>query len=59
MKYLKFNILLSKLKKPVYCRFILLLNGSELAVADNKGHVSMEKQPEAANNKIFEFLDIY
>jgi 2-hydroxymuconate-semialdehyde hydrolase len=38
-------------------RFNLLIKGSELAVIDNAGHVSMEEQPEAVNKKIIEFLD--
>jgi len=38
-------------------RFNSLIKGSELAVIDNAGHVSMGEQPEAANNKILEFLD--
>jgi pimeloyl-ACP methyl ester carboxylesterase len=38
-------------------RFNLLIKDSELAVIDNAGHVSMEEQPEAVNNKIIEFLD--
>jgi 2-hydroxymuconate-semialdehyde hydrolase len=38
-------------------RFNLLINGSELAIIDNAGHVSMEEQPEAVNKRILEFLD--
>jgi 2-hydroxymuconate-semialdehyde hydrolase len=38
-------------------RFNLLIKGSELAVIDNAGHVSMEEQPEAVNIKMLEFLD--
>jgi pimeloyl-ACP methyl ester carboxylesterase len=38
-------------------KFNSLIKDSELAVIDNAGHVSMEEQPEAVNNKILEFLD--
>ncbi len=38
-------------------RFNSLISGSELAVIDSAGHVSMEEQPEAVNDKILEFLD--
>ncbi len=38
-------------------RFNLLIKGSEIAFIDNAGHVSMEEQSEAVNNKIIEFLD--
>jgi 2-hydroxymuconate-semialdehyde hydrolase len=38
-------------------RFNLLIKGSELAVIENAGHVSMEEQAGTVNNKIIEFLD--
>jgi pimeloyl-ACP methyl ester carboxylesterase len=38
-------------------KFNSLIKGSELAVIENAGHVSMEEQPETVNNKILEFLD--
>jgi len=38
-------------------KFNSLISGSELAVIDNAGHVSMQEQPEAVNKKIIEFLD--
>ncbi len=38
-------------------KFNSIISGSELAVIDNAGHVSMQEQPEAVNKKIIEFLD--
>jgi len=37
-------------------KFNSLINGSELAIIKNAGHVSMEEQPEKVNEKILEFL---